>query len=158
MHRVIPLVVVLAWMASPTAGPLAQDVARDPAAGGRATLRGDWLLFETGADETAQAVQVRVWGSLRDPAFFSHGFKQLDQDAPLEYVIISRNAGSGPYYKLQIIDPQPQGILTWSYDSYERPTFAAQGVELGVPPRNGGPATRAIFHLTPRGLEPAGCP
>lgn len=127
---------------------------QEPLSGARATMVGDWVHFEFGADETAHAIQVRVWGSLRDASFFTHGFQQLDSDPHLEYVIISRNAGTGPYYKLQIIDQVPNGILTWSYDSYGRPHIAGTSVDLGVPPQGDGASVSARYHLTPRGLEP----
>jgi len=127
--------------------------ATDPVSGARARVDGAWLRFDVGADETAQSLQLRIWGTLREPTFFSHGFQQLDDDPELEYVVISRNEGTGPYYKLQILDLRPHGILTWSYDSYEPPTIARAGVELGSRPEPGRPSTRVPYRLTPQGLE-----
>jgi len=111
------------------------------------------LYFEVGTDETDQVLQLRVWGTLRDSTFFWHGFQQLDEDPELEYVIVSRNEGTGPYYKLQIVDLQPNGILTWSYDSYERPKAVRGTIELGSHPQAGGSTTWVAYRLTSHGLE-----
>lgn len=150
------LTISLGLLVCATSGPISISAERsqEPLSGARATMVGDWVHFEVGADETAHEIQVRVWGSLRDASFFAHGFQQLDTDPEMEYVIISRNAGTGPYYKLQIIDQVPNGILTWSYDSYGRPRIAGTSVDLGVPPQGSRPSVSARYHLTPRGLEP----
>ncbi len=60
------------------------------------------------------------------------GFEALDADPEREYVIISRGLGSGPYYKLQIIDFREDGILTWSYDSMPTPRVENGTIFLSV--------------------------
>jgi len=92
---------------------------------------GESIDARQGRDETGQHVRVTVWGSLRDPSFFSQGFTQLDDDPEEEYVVVSRNPGTGSYYKLQIIDFRVNGILTWAYDSRGKPRFDGRRILLG---------------------------
>ena len=148
--------IVFLWLCLAAARPgslAGQETGQDPGTGARATLLGDWVELSVGTDETSQSVRVKVWGALRDSSFFRHGFMQLDDDPPLEYAIISRNEGTGPYYKLQIVDLRPDGILVWSYDSYERPTLARSEVTLGQPPVGDAAPVRRRYRLTPLGLE-----
>ena len=98
----------------------------------RVSLKGEWILAEQGNDETHQSVQVKIWGSVREKGFFEHGFVQLDADEEEEYYVISRHSGTGPYNKLQIIDFRPDGILTWSYDSYGKPKIDGRIITLGL--------------------------
>lgn len=56
---------------------------------------------------------------------------QLDGDPELELVVISRNPGSGPYYRLQIVASRPSGILSWSYPSCGRPRVEPPRIALG---------------------------
>ena len=55
----------------------------------------------------------------------------MDGDPEKEYIVISRNSGTGPYFKLQIIDFRPDGILTWSYDSMGTPKIENGKILLG---------------------------
>lgn len=67
--------------------------------------------------------------------------------------IPSHTAGTGPFYRLRIINPNPHGILTRSYDFYEVPRLTGSRTELGLPARDGRPPARGLYHLTPQGLK-----
>jgi len=124
----------------------------------RVLLEGDWLTASRGSDESAQIIKLKVWGSLRDPSKFEGGFEQLDGDSEKEYVVISRNPGTGPYYKLQVIDFHFNGIFTWSYDSFGRPKVENGNIYLGGPQRYQGAADvlkYTKYNFTTRGLVPA---
>ncbi len=82
-----------------------------------ARIKDGWVIASQGSDESSQIVRVKVWGATR----ITGGFYQLDTDPEKEFVVVSRGMGSGPYYKIQIIDFRPDGILTWSYDSFGVP-------------------------------------
>ncbi|MEK9138565.1 MAG: hypothetical protein AAB393_15690 [Bacteroidota bacterium] len=97
----------------------------------RAHLQGSDIVAEQGLDEDHQSVSVRIWGSIREPSFFEHGFRRLRDIATEQYVIISRNEGTGPLYRLQIIDFLPSGISTWSYWSEGKPEVRSNTVLLG---------------------------
>ena len=107
------------------------DVERESVRDIHVYLDGDWIVAGQGRDETRQLVRVWIWGSLREPPFFQIRFRQLDDDPELEYIVISRNSGTGPYYKLQIIDFLPEGILTWSFDSMGTPRIEDRRILLG---------------------------
>ncbi len=92
-----------------------------------ASIQDGWILASRGSDESLQSVHIQIWGSSR----ISGQFHQLDDDPEREYVVSSRGSGSGPYYKLQIIDFLPDGILTWSYDSAGAPRIEDGFVYLG---------------------------
>ena len=62
---------------------------------------GDQLIVALGSDEDRQQISVEIWGSERRTI----SCEKLDDDPDAELVIISRGSGSGPYYRLQIIDP-----------------------------------------------------
>ena len=111
-----------------------------------------------GRDETRQLVRVWIWGSFWEPAFIQRHFEQLDDDPEREYIVISRSPGTGPYYKLQIIDFPPEGILTWSFDSMGRPKIEDRKILLGDPQKYQGAATiprYKSFTYTKGGLVPA---
>ena len=55
------------------------------------TLKGEWIVASQGNDEDSQVVRVLVWGDLPP----RHLFVQLDDDPEREYVVISRNVGTG---------------------------------------------------------------
>ena len=92
-----------------------------------ATIEAGWIIAAQGNDETSQVLRVKIWGSLPQ----EDRFVQLDQDPELEFVVISRNSGTGPYYKLQIHDFVKHGVLTWSFDSMGRPKIENRFVWLG---------------------------
>ena len=82
----------------------------------------------------------------------------MDDDPEREYIVISRSPGTGPYYKLQIIDFPPEGILTWSFDSMGRPKIEDRKILLGDPQKYQGAATiprYRSFTYTKGGLVPA---
>lgn len=82
-----------------------------------AQLKDGWIIVAQGNDENFQQVKVKVWGADR----IAGKFYQLDADPEKEFVVISRGIGTGPYYKLQIIDFLANGILTWAYSSSGAP-------------------------------------
>ena len=107
------------------------DVERESVRDIHVYLDGDWIVASQGRDETAQLVKIRIWGSLRGPSFPQRRFEQLDDDPEREYIVISRNSGTGPYYKLQIIDFPREGILTWSFDSMGHPRIEDRKILVG---------------------------
>lgn len=120
------------------------------------TIDGDWIVASQGREETYQEIKLRIWGSLRQDSSFGHGFWQLDGDEVGEYYVISRNAGTGPHYRFQIIDFRPDGILTWSYYSMGRPKIEGITVFLGAPVKYESAATRLeyrAYRLGTQGLE-----
>ncbi len=90
-------------------------------------IQDGWIVASQGADESLQSARIRIWG----PSNVSGQFHQLDEDSENEYVVISRGIGSGPYYKLQIVDFPQHGIVTWSYDSAGAPRVEGGFVYLG---------------------------
>ena len=92
-----------------------------------AFIQDGWIVASQGADENFQSTRIEIWG----PERIKGQFHQLDQDAEREYVVISRGTGSGPYYKLQIVDFVPNGILAWSYESAGAPRIEDGMVWLG---------------------------
>lgn len=98
----------------------------------RAEIKNGWVIAGQGSDEDALEVKVKIWGHSR----VQGGFDQLDEDLEQEYVVISRGIGTGPYYKLQIIDFKPNGILTWSYGSFGVPQIEKGIISLGNFPNN----------------------
>ncbi len=124
----------------------------------RVSLEGHWLTASFGSDENAQVIQLKVWGSLREPSKFVRRFEQLDDDIEEEYVVISRNVGTGPYYKLQVLDFHSDGIRTWSYDSFGQPKIENKRIYLGKSRqyRGAGDVPDYIrYEYTTRGLVPA---
>ena len=91
------------------------------------------------------------------PAFT--GFEALDADPEREYVVISRGLGTGPYYRLQIIDFREDGILTWSYFSAPMPRLEKGTIYLGVSrdydEMRVNPKFKA-YRYTAEGLKPVG--
>jgi len=130
-----------ATVSFPPAGRSA-TVRVDSVSGGTITHEGDWITFTRGRDESLFEMRVRIWGTERDSAFFEHGFGQLDQDDDREYLIISRNAGSGAYYQVQILDPTAQGVLVLQHESHGRPRILRGSLELGVKGPRGVPVRR----------------
>lgn len=119
-----------------------------------ASIDGRWLEVSQGRDESAQRIRVAIWGRLREPGFFEHGFRQLDGDPELEYIVVSRNEGSGPYYRLQIIDFLTDAIAAWSYASFGRPRIEGGVIELGRGNPQGAREPVYSGHaFTPAGLK-----
>lgn len=87
----------------------------------RAEVVGSEIVAIQGRDESLQSVRVAIWGQLRDPGRLRTREVQLDDDPELESVVVSRNAGTGPYYRVQIVSSRPFGILIWSYPSCGSP-------------------------------------
>jgi hypothetical protein len=107
-----------------------------------AEIQDGWIIASQGNDESSQIVKVKVWGANH----ITGEFYQLDIDPEMEYVVVSRGIGSGPYYKLQIIDFRPNGILTWSYDSSGVPRVENGVIQLGSLPRGyQGAATKPVY-------------
>jgi hypothetical protein len=107
-----------------------------------ARIADGWIVASRGRDENSQVVKVKVWGTTR----VTGEFHQLDTDPEKEYVVMSRMKGTGPYYKLQIIDFLPNGILTWSYDSSGVPKIKDGEVSLGYLPKGyQGAATIPVY-------------
>ena len=113
------------------AQPSDADVEREPVRDIRVHLEDGWIVAGQGRDETGQLVKVWIWGTFWEPAFIQRRFEQLDDDPEREYIVISRSPGTGPYYKLQIIDFPPEGILTWSFDSMGTPRIEDGMILLG---------------------------
>ncbi len=122
----------------------------------QASVTSNQIIAHQGQDESLQRVAVTIWGSLRDPAFFHTMSIQLDEDPELEFVVVSRNPGSGPYYRLQIVASREAGILTYSYPSCGRPKAEGTRIALGQCP-SGGAAGTAVptfrwYRFTDHGL------
>lgn len=66
------------------------------------------IVASQGNDETLQRVAVDIWGRLRDSSTFRVVRAQLDGDPEIEVVVVSRNEGTGPYYRLQIVASRTQ--------------------------------------------------
>ena len=113
-------------------------------------INGPWLVASQGADETFQQIKVVITAR----KFFGDDLKlevsdfyQIDNDQEKEYIVISRSPGTGPYYKIQIIDFKPNGILTWSYDSSGIPKIEGKNISLGSLPHGyRGAATEYEYH------------
>jgi len=165
-HRLPFYACVLGWLF--VAGCLfAQEPAdweREPIRDIRVRVEGQWIVAGQGRDETAQEVRVKIWGPVLMPSTFVKrpvikGFEALDADPEREYVVISRGLGTGPYYKLQIIDFRKNGILTWAYYSAPAPRVENGTIFLGVSrdydEMRINPKFQA-YRYTSRGLEPVG--
>ncbi len=121
-----------------------------------------WVVAAAGRDESAHQVRVKIWGAWLQEASLA----QLDLDGEKEFVVISRSTGTGPYYRLQIIDFQCQGsgaeanwgVLAWSYSSEGRPRIESGKVFLGEVSADRravhGPPNYRPYRLTPGGLVP----
>ncbi len=123
----------------------------------KVTLESDWLVAYQGSDESAQEIRLKVWGRLREHSHFARGFEQLDGDAEEEYFVISCIEGTGPYYKLQILDFRPDGMFTWSYDSFGRPKIKDKKIYLGLHEQYDGASDiskYAKYRYTTEGLVP----
>lgn len=105
----------------------AQDVLCEWQADQRVRIENGWVEVKQGRDESSQRLRVAVWGPERVKA----SCEQLDDDPAPEVVITSRGVGSGPYYRLQIIDFSEDGILSWSYRSDGAPKVESKDVVLG---------------------------
>ena len=145
MNKLVLVVLIAAAVVGGRAQRVPAEAHRQPIRDIYAYLDGDWIVVGQGRDETAQSVRLRIWGSRRDGPFPIRGFEQLDDDPEKEYVVISRNSGTGPYYKLQIIDFRPDGILTWSYDSMGGPKIKNGKILLGDPVPYESAATKFEF-------------
>lgn len=109
----------------------------------KAHIDGDWIVAQQGTDETLQRIRVAVWGSWKEA--LQARFEQLDDDPEQEYVVISRNGGTGPYYKLQIIDFRPSGILILAFDSMGVPEILDGKIMLGMQQEYQGAGTVPIY-------------
>ena len=107
---------------------VAPDLA-SPVRDAKVRVEGDTIIASQGIDEGYQEVPIKIWGEWHEEDW--RGFRQLDDDPEEEYCLWSRNPGSGPYYRLQIVDFVPGGILTWSYYSFGCPAFDGKDVLLG---------------------------
>ncbi len=122
-------------------------------------VQGAWLHVSRGNDEERQEVRMAIWAREAfgaDLPLTLHGFHQLDDDPEREYVVVSRSPGTGPYYRLQIVDLPPHGISTWSYHSGGKPRIEGSQVFLGRL-KNGyeSAATQveySAYKFTPEGL------
>ncbi|MBT8078486.1 MAG: hypothetical protein KJO31_07900 [Gammaproteobacteria bacterium] len=91
------------------------------------TIDNGWIDVVQGADENHHNARVAIWGTERINA----RCLDLDRDHDAEVVVWSRGVGSGPYYRLQIIDFLPDGILSWSYSSDGMPIIKDRHIHLG---------------------------
>lgn len=80
-----------------------------------------------GRDESRHSLEVEIWGAER----IALSCENLDSDPEDELIISSRGIGSGPYYRLQIVDFAQGGILAWSYRSDGAPRAERRRVFLG---------------------------
>ncbi len=86
-----------------------------------------WIIASQGRDETSQEIRLKIWGTeVRQIACAQLG-NALDETL----VIVSRNVGTGPYYRLQILDFRENGISTWSYWSEGQPRIDDKRIFLG---------------------------
>lgn len=102
-----------------------------------------------GRDEERQEACFKIWGEVN---IKSLGLVEIDEDEVPEFAILSRNSGSAPYYKLQLIDLQESGIRLWSYDSYGEPKVENGNVLLGYADENDLPGNYKVYHLGLSGL------
>lgn len=110
----------------------------------------------------ANWVRIRIW----NPWVHDAGCTQLDSDPEEEFFVISRTTGTGPYYRIQILDfrhgaEDPEGswgVLAWSYYSDGKPKIEDGRVLLGEIPvdrwSNKGPPNYRPHRLTTDGLLP----
>lgn len=94
----------------------------------RSVAIGDgWIEASQGRDESSHRIRVAIWG----PDRVSGTCEDLDGDGEAEVIVSSRGIGSGPYYRLQIIDFVAEGILSWSYRSDGVPMLKGGRIHLG---------------------------
>lgn len=93
----------------------------------RVSFENGWVDAEQGRDEDAERVRLAIWG----PERIDIQCADLDTDPEPEVLVISRGIGTGPYYRLQIIDFRADGISTWSYASSGVPKIEYEVVSLG---------------------------
>jgi hypothetical protein len=146
------------WLAAATP-ILAQSPALGAARQFRVALTATQIVVSQGQDETLQRVVVDIWGRLREPGTLRTASVQLDGDPELEFLVVSRNDGTGPYYRLQLVASRPAGILVWSYPSCGAPRIEAPRVALGQCPGGAGAAGTAVpryrwYRFTDQGLIP----
>jgi len=114
-----------------SSGCWAAELGCDFQADQRVSVDRGWIEVEQGRDESHQLLRLAVWG----PTTVAASCEQLDADVDPEVAIISRLEGTGPYYRLQIVDFDPDGIRTWSYWSAGVPKLEDHRVLLGVLPQ-----------------------
>ena len=102
-----------------------------------------WVTATQGRDEDAHEVRVKVWG----PERVRVGCAHIDADAEQEVLVVSRGIGSGPYYRLQIIDFGDGAISSWSYGSFGAPRAEQGVVFLGRRPDGAPPGPTAAEYL-----------
>ena len=93
----------------------------------RVNITEGWIDAGQGRDEDGQRLRLAIWG----PESIEAECAQLDDDPEPEVVVISRGIGTGPYYRLQIVDFHSQGIKTWAYSSDGAPKVADKTISLG---------------------------
>lgn len=126
--RSLSLLTMLMAASSPA---LAQVPAQSEPRQFQAVVTATQIVARQGQDESFQRVAIDIWGRLRDPERFRTFSAQLDGDPALEFLVISRNEGTGPYYRLQIVASRPDGILVWSYASCGKPRIEERRIALG---------------------------
>ena len=110
--------------------------------GRRVSIEDGWIDAEQGRDEDAEKLRIAVWG----PERVSGRCEQLDRDFAPEVWVTSRGQGTGPYYRLQIIDFQSDGIKVWSYASHGMPRYENDRVFLGeLPEPYDGAASTPVY-------------
>lgn len=125
---------VLLWLLITPAVVCGQDIS--------VRLEEGWVTASRGRDDTLLMVRVKIWGTTR----ITGEFHQLDADPEQEFVLVSRGTGTGPYYRLQIIDFRPNGIASWSYASSGMPRIENGHVLLGtLPDGYQGAATQPAY-------------
>ncbi|MDJ0785990.1 MAG: hypothetical protein QNK05_04240 [Myxococcota bacterium] len=125
-------------------------------------IDGAWLEARQGRDESQHTLRVAIWARevFDDPELplALSDFEQLDADPELEYVVASRGPGTGPWYRLQILDFRPDGIIALSVPSAGPPRFLEGRIQLGSLPQGylgaGSEPEYTSFRLTPAGLAP----
>lgn len=121
----------------------AEDLQCDWQVDTRVTIGDGWIDIEQGRDENSERLKLAVSG----PESVSAACEHLDDDDDLEVIVTSRGAGTGPYYRMQIIDFRPHGVLTWSYASNGMPKLENRRVLLGVLPLGyQGAATTPVYN------------
>lgn len=93
----------------------------------RVTVADGWIEVEQGRDESGETLRLAIWG----PEAIEAVCAQLDSDPEPEVVVTSRGLGTGPYYRLQIVDYHSQGIMTWAYSSDGAPKVEDRVISLG---------------------------
>ena len=142
-RKLLGLVIVISSVVFLSAVSHADDIQCDWQLERRVSIEDGWIEVEQGRDENNERLRLAVWG----PESIAATCEHLDDDEDPEVVVISRGTGTGPYYRLQIVDFRREGILTWSYPSGGMPRLEHQRVFLGTLPLGyQGAATRPVYN------------